>query len=163
MLFGHYDYIQNPNDIPIGSHIVTTRGLYTHHGIYIGNNKVIHYAGFAQGFKKDRIRKASLEDFKAEGKMFFYPYSRELRGEKYNASAIIERAYSRLNENQYNLLWNNCESFANWCTHDDIYSSQAAGLAERNVRNGRYASTGMDIRDFINTGKSVIDVVRKKF
>ena len=36
----------------LGSHIAVSRGFYTHHGIYIGGDKVVHYSGFAQAFKK---------------------------------------------------------------------------------------------------------------
>ena len=35
----------------IGSHLKVARLGYTHHGIYIGDNKVIHYAGFCETFK----------------------------------------------------------------------------------------------------------------
>ncbi|MBP4061169.1 lecithin retinol acyltransferase family protein [Aeromonas sp. Prich7-2] len=35
---------------PIGAHLVTPRTGYDHHGIYVGNGKVVHYAGFARGF-----------------------------------------------------------------------------------------------------------------
>ena len=33
---------------PMGAHVVTQRRAYTHHGIYVGSGKVIHYAGLAQ-------------------------------------------------------------------------------------------------------------------
>src|ERR1700747_1270918 len=34
----------------LGSHIVTPRRGYLHHGIYVGDGKVVHYAGLAHGF-----------------------------------------------------------------------------------------------------------------
>lgn len=38
-----------------GTHLVSNRGLYTHHGLYIGNNKVIHYSGLADGMESGPI------------------------------------------------------------------------------------------------------------
>ena len=32
-----------------GKHLITQRLGYTHHGIYAGNNSVIHYSGLAEG------------------------------------------------------------------------------------------------------------------
>ena len=82
----------------IGDHLVTPRAYYTHHGIYIGNGEVIHYAGFAEGLSKGAISITSLDEFcnghsvKVESH-FFRPYD----GEK-----IVERACSRLGEDWYN-------------------------------------------------------------
>lgn len=41
------EQIMLPN---FGDHVVTKRSLYTHHGIYIGDKKVIQYSGYAIGF-----------------------------------------------------------------------------------------------------------------
>ncbi|WP_371877863.1 lecithin retinol acyltransferase family protein [Pseudomonas chlororaphis] len=30
-----------------GSHLIVGRGIYTHHGIYVGYDQVIHYSGMA--------------------------------------------------------------------------------------------------------------------
>lgn len=42
---------------PIGTHLKISRasGLYTHHGIYVSNGEVIHYAGFCEIFKYEPI------------------------------------------------------------------------------------------------------------
>lgn len=40
----------------LGDHLFVHKALldrgqhYTHHGVYIGNDQVIHYAGYAEGF-----------------------------------------------------------------------------------------------------------------
>lgn len=46
-----------------GSHLSVSKGLYDHHGIYTGDNQVIHYSGFSEAFKKGAIEKTTLEIF----------------------------------------------------------------------------------------------------
>lgn len=115
----------------LGTHLVATRTIYTHHGIYVGNNEVIHYGGLADELKKDRICKVSLQKFQGTGTIKEYKYEELLHGERYHGAETVKRAYSRLSENKYNVSWNNCETFANWCTHGDEYSSQTDGTVNR--------------------------------
>ncbi|MCP4992000.1 MAG: hypothetical protein GY928_39900 [Colwellia sp.] len=37
-----------------GTHIQSNRLGYTHHGVYIGDNKVVHYSGFHKIGQKER-------------------------------------------------------------------------------------------------------------
>ncbi len=39
-----------------GIDIAISSALYTHHGIYMRNGKVIHYSGFAESGKKNVVR-----------------------------------------------------------------------------------------------------------
>jgi hypothetical protein len=32
---------------PLGAHLISPRNVYFHHGIYAGEGRVIHYAGWA--------------------------------------------------------------------------------------------------------------------
>src|SRR5262245_59687729 len=48
-------------DPPLAAHLVTPRALYTHHGIYVGNGRVIHYAGLAHGLRRGPVEEVSLE------------------------------------------------------------------------------------------------------
>ena len=98
----------------IGSHIQVSRGFYTHHGIVVNDYKVIHYSGFAEAFNKGFIEVTDLDTFLGDASAFEvvnYP-SWEVR---YSNSEVVARAYSRLGENDYNLIFNNCEGFACWC------------------------------------------------
>jgi hypothetical protein len=36
----------------IGAHVATQRRWYTHHGIYAGSGKVIHYAGLSRSLQR---------------------------------------------------------------------------------------------------------------
>jgi hypothetical protein len=42
---------------PLGSHLVTPRRGYLHHGIYVGARKVVHYSGLAHVCTEDRWKK----------------------------------------------------------------------------------------------------------
>ncbi|WP_454725590.1 MULTISPECIES: lecithin retinol acyltransferase family protein [Cupriavidus] len=95
----------------IGEHLVTPRTGYEHHGIYVGDDRVVHYSGFADGFSKGTIELTSMADFSKGHRV----YSRDYIFRLYNPEETVERAYSRLGEDMYNLLLNNCEHFATWC------------------------------------------------
>lgn len=48
---------------PLGAHLIVKHFGYTHHGIYAGRGRVIHYSGFAHLFKKHPIEITSIENF----------------------------------------------------------------------------------------------------
>jgi len=43
-----------------GAHLVTQRSGYEHHGIYVGNGRVVHYAGFAGSLHLGPIEETTL-------------------------------------------------------------------------------------------------------
>lgn len=86
-----------------GDHIAVGRGLYSHHGIYDGKGDVIGYDKFV-------VKKTSLKEF-AEGDPVYKVEERAV----YSSDEILKRAYSRMGEQKYHLLFNNCENFATWC------------------------------------------------
>lgn len=111
----------------LGDHLFVSKGLYSHHGIYLGKNnqgqeEVIHYAGLsgdtsAQG---SRIQITPLKNF-AQGKTLRV---RLHDAAAYQGQSVVERALSRLGENSYNLIFNNCEHFVNWCFEGISFSQQ---------------------------------------
>src|SRR5688572_16747588 len=94
---------------PLASHLVTPRTLYSHHGIYVGNGRVIHYAGLAYGLSRGPVEDVSLECFARGRGIRIRP-----RAARFDALQAMERARSRLGERQYRLLTNNCEHFCAW-------------------------------------------------
>jgi len=86
-----------------GDHLYTQRMGYTHHGIYIGYGKIIHYL-------EDGIHEDSLFTF-ANG----YNIDKKYTPAIYDCEKIVERAYSRVGEDNYCVLWENCEQFSMWC------------------------------------------------
>jgi Lecithin retinol acyltransferase len=103
-----------------GDHLVTPRVGYTHHGIYIGNGKVIHYGGIGKKKLGGSIRVSTLQEFsQGHGYRVKKHWFR-----RYSPHQTVERAYSRMRENKYNVLLNNCEQFVTWCLFGVCSSSQ---------------------------------------
>jgi hypothetical protein len=98
-------------EIELGAHLVTQRAGYSHHGIYAGNGQVIHYSGLCTSLHRGPVEEVTLERF-AAGHQVFIAYDRQAR---YAGIEAVERARSRLGENDYRLLTNNCEHFCTWC------------------------------------------------
>ena len=47
------DSFLGPDDEPpLAAHLVTPRTLYSHHGIYVGGGRVIHYSGITYGLRR---------------------------------------------------------------------------------------------------------------
>lgn len=90
-----------------GDHIKANRTVYSHHAIYIGNGEVIEYNDYI-------IKISKLADF-SDGDYIIKINDRA----KYSRDKIVQRAYSRLGEEKYNIMWNNCENFADWCRNGD--------------------------------------------
>jgi hypothetical protein len=96
---------------PMGAHIVTRRHGYAHHGIYAGVGKVVHYAGLSRGLRRGPVEEISLSRFAAG-----HPVS-VVSGmpPKFEGREVAGRARSRIGEDNYRLLTNNCEHFCEWC------------------------------------------------
>ena len=103
-----------------GDHLVVSRLGYTHHGLYVGDGSVIHYSGLASGFSSGAIESIDLESFADGGEVSVRHYTRR----KYSRQASVERALSRLGEDAYNVLLNNCEHFVTWCITGQHSSQQ---------------------------------------
>ncbi len=97
--------------INLGDHLVTPRLGFTHHGIYIGDQRVIQYSGFMDGLSKKPVSITTLDRFDNG----FGFWVEEPRVRSFSPAESVERAYSRLGENEYSLFFNNCEHFVNWC------------------------------------------------
>lgn len=114
-------------NLSLGSHIKTYRTGYSHHGIYCGNGQVVHYSGFAQAFKKGSLEITTLERFLGSEKKYYvikYPANKVM----FSAKDIVRRALSRVGEDRYNLVFNNCEHFAAWCMTGKSESKQVKAV-----------------------------------
>jgi len=98
------------DDLQTGAHLVTPRGWYQHHGVYVGDGRVVHYAGYCHGLHTGPVEEVGLEQFCA-GQGFAVRVHAESR---YTPKEIVERARSRIGEQRYHLLANNCEHFCEW-------------------------------------------------
>jgi hypothetical protein len=93
-------------NLELADHLFVQRIGYTHHGIYVGNGKVIHYL-------LESVKVDTLEVFADGAKI--HKKSNEESYLSYSQEEAVNRAYSRCAENNYNLIINNCESFVRWC------------------------------------------------
>lgn len=107
-------------DLPIGAHLVTQRRGYEHHGIYVGNGRVVHYAGFAGSAHRGPVEEVELNRFAAGHALTIRPTP----SARYVGDEAVRRARSRLGENRYRLLTNNCEHFCAWCLLGESRSEQ---------------------------------------
>lgn len=118
-------------DLQAGDIIGVKRFLYSHYGVYVGDNKVIHYSGAESDFSgKKTVRYGTMDEFLSGQKEFFelvFPdihkrpekearyETQSLKYHLYSPEETVKRAESRLGEDKYNLALNNCEHFAIWC------------------------------------------------
>ena len=99
---------------------------YYHHGIYCGEDMVIHLWDRQGNKKHARVQRTSLQAF-VEGctqeevtpEIILYE-----NGVCYEPEEVVRRAESKLGETKYNLASNNCEHFATWCKTGRHKSSQ---------------------------------------
>lgn len=107
-------------DLAIGAHLVTDRLGYTHHGVYAGAGKVVHYAGLSRSLRRAPVHEVTLAEF-AQGRPVWV---RQSPGARFAGVEAVQRAYSRLGEDRYRLISNNCEHFCMWCLYGESRSDQ---------------------------------------
>jgi len=119
-------FIRPGDEPPLGAHLVTPRTLYSHHGIYVGSGRVIHYSGLAYGLRRGPVEDVSLEHF-ARGRGI------RIRREaaRFDSREAVARARSRLGESRYRLLTNNCKHFCAWVLRGASVDWQLSRLAMR--------------------------------
>jgi hypothetical protein len=115
-------------DLSIGAHLVTPRvefvkfRLYDHHGIYVGSETIIHFSGMANSLSKGPIQETSIDEFRDGHPCFVLQH----RNPKFSGDEAAQRARRTLEKpSDYNLVFNNCEHFVNWCIEDKTVSFQS--------------------------------------
>ncbi|PZO57480.1 MAG: hypothetical protein DCF15_07035 [Phormidesmis priestleyi] len=93
-----------------GDQVYTFREIigtpYEHHGIDCGDGTIIHYSKVGEA----RIAQTSRDTFARGNAIYTKP-----QPTAFIADDVVARATSRLGEREYDLFFNNCEHFANWC------------------------------------------------
>ncbi|MGC6482910.1 MAG: lecithin retinol acyltransferase family protein [Synechococcus sp.] len=95
-------------------------GLFCHHGIDLGDGTVAHY------LEGQEILRSSLKDFSQNQPVSVVPHP-----ECSPPGVTLRRAMSRIGEQNYNLLFNNCEHFATWCKTGRHHSAQVTGVVDK--------------------------------
>ena len=138
----------------IGDHIFVDRSvfgvkLYEHHGIYVGDDMVVHYNGLARGIVLEKscfeeilsnvvpldkrnvakVEMTSLEEF-ASGDTW---QIKKHANSPFSGQDIALCAKSRVGEQKYNLLINNCEHFCNECVFGEHISQQVQNVKQNSA------------------------------
>ena len=116
-----------PLELPLGAHLSTSRFGYTHHGVYAGHGRVVHYSGLSGVWQSGPVEEVSLFRFAGGREVRIVAHS----GAAFSPEEIVRRARSRLGEDDYRVLSNNCEHFCNWCRYGVSNSAQADRLPFR--------------------------------
>jgi hypothetical protein len=104
-----------------GDHIYVKRKgrFYTHHGIYMGDGKVIHFAGSIREKIDPVVHETDQSRFLKDGILRRRDYKQRLP-----ASETIRIAREQLSDRSYSMVWNNCEHFATYCATGKKKSQQ---------------------------------------
>lgn len=121
---------------PLGTHLIVKHFGYSHHGIYAGRGRVIHYSGFAHLFKKHPIEMTSIENFSHGKKIIIQSYSNP----KFKGRKVVRRMRSRMHENNYHLIINNCEHLCTWAITGVESSPQVFRMMNRLTTIGYVSS-----------------------
>ena len=95
-------------------------GLFLHHGIDLGDGTVAHY------LEGREILRSALDDFSQGQPVSVVPHT-----ECSPQGVTLRRAMSRIGEQNYNLLFNNCEHFATWCKTGRHHSAQVNSVIDK--------------------------------
>ena len=109
---------------PLAAHLVTPRRGYIHHGLYVGHGRIIHYPGLIGCFRRRAVEEVSLREF-ARGRPIAV---RTDSNPRFDREDVVLRARSRLGENRYHIIRNNCEHFCEWCLSGISRSRQLESL-----------------------------------
>jgi len=130
-------------ELEVGDVLGVNRIAYEHYGVYIGDNKVIHYSYDESANSLGKIMQCNMSDFVGRENKYFILDCKNGNKSKikignnlsklalkllpdlmwlldepihiFSPHETVTRAYSRLGEDKYNLIMNNCEHFAIWC------------------------------------------------
>ena len=103
-----------------GTHLSAPRWGYRHHGLYVGDGRVLHYRGMSRWLRRGPVEEVSLEQF--AGGRGITVVAAPAPG--LDVRAAIARARSRLGEDRWRLWSNNCEHFVTWCLEGTPHSEQ---------------------------------------
>jgi len=107
-----------------GQHLFIKKAsdTYTHHGLGLGEGRVIHYSGLANDLKTEGvIEEVSLDEFTQGKEINIKPHL----DRQHTPEVAIIRASLRIGEAQYHILHNNCEHFVEWCVSGQHQSNQS--------------------------------------
>jgi Lecithin retinol acyltransferase len=125
-----------------GAHLTTPRLGYRHHGLYVGNGRVLHYRGMSRWLVRGPVEEISLEAFAGGHGVTVIATPRSCA----DAEAAIQRARSRLGEDRWRLWSNNCEHFVTWCLDGAPRSEQVEAWRRRALGWQLHRPAGLQLK-----------------
>ncbi|MEC9093003.1 MAG: lecithin retinol acyltransferase family protein [Planctomycetota bacterium] len=117
-------------DFQPADHLFIDCGGYSHHGIYLGNHRVIHFESTLRrklpafcNKNPPRIQEVTIDDFAANQTIHVRHYTLPV----FSPATTIALAQSQVGKTGYSLLQDNCEHFAVWCKTGRRQSTQVSG------------------------------------
>lgn len=107
---------------PRGTHIKIWCGAYWHHGIYIGDDTVVHFTGVRANKTAASVRYGSLAEFAGSAGVLAIEVVEYARC--FDPEEVIRRAHRLVGRDGYNVINNNCEASARWCMTGEFESNQ---------------------------------------
>lgn len=104
-----------------GDHLFVSYGIFTHHGIDVGDGTVVELSK-----KKGGVCHISFTDFWHGCEVSIREYENSDP-----PSVVLTRAFSRIGDTGYSLFSNNCEHFATWCKTGHLESAQVRTVVRR--------------------------------
>ena len=143
---GKFTHAIDRSDLQPGDHIYVYNSwlMYSHHGIYTGDDRVIHLSGGEQSKKAAaQVRECTLDEFLNGNQLRLATYgvkriTRRIKksgtchilGSRSVQDVLYTAEYYLQNPDKwgrYNVLTNNCEHFAYCCKTSNKRSSQVDG------------------------------------
>lgn len=152
----------------MGDHIRVNRGIYCHHGIYVSDSEVIHFTGTEDDsildWSKPEVISSDLDYFLKGDNLEVKEYTDDELKDLYPVDHIVQYARACLGDKGYNLVFNNCEHFANTCTLGRFRSKQVENVFSALFDKGPVVYGGKSmgilgtiggaIRNFLGRGSS---------
>ncbi|XP_051240549.1 lecithin retinol acyltransferase a [Dicentrarchus labrax] len=130
-----------------GDMLEVPRTVFTHYGIYLGDNKVAHLIpDILPVLTNDKkligsvitnkrlilgciyrcatVRVDTLEDFAYGSKILVSSMDKMMKNRTLSNEEVAKRAEKLIGAFPYSLLWNNCEHFATYCRYGSAVSRQ---------------------------------------
>ncbi|TKS68454.1 Lecithin retinol acyltransferase [Collichthys lucidus] len=136
-----------------GDLLEVPRTLFTHYGIYLGDNKVAHLIPdillvltndekiissvitnkrliLGCMYKCATVRVDTLENFAYGSKILVNRMDKMMKNHVFPNEEVAKRAEKLMGAIQYSLLWNNCEHFVTYCRYGSAVSRQTEKFCE---------------------------------
>lgn len=118
-----------------GDHIRVKREYYYHHGVYVGDDFVVHYTGVDNDCVSHpndvSVMKTSLDFFAKEGIVEKASLSMLEKIHKRSNEEAVKLALEAIGTKNYDFLHNNCEDFANRCCYKKTLTSQVNDIKKK--------------------------------